>query len=67
MKKENLKATGSEVQPLLYGSEETRKALGLTRRQLYHLVHRGLLKKHPAFRSLVFKKNEVEAFAKMDV
>ena len=67
MNKENYQGTGSEVQPLLYGSEETRKALGITRRQLYHLVTRGLLKKHPAFRQLVFKREDIEAFAKMEI
>ena len=50
---------------LLCTADETMQALGVTKRQLYHLVKRGLLKKHPAFRSLVFTKNDVQAFAAM--
>ena len=50
---------------LLCTADETMQALGVTKRQLYHLVQRGLLKKHPAFRSLVFTKKDVQAFAPM--
>ena len=50
---------------LLCNAAETMEALGVTKRQLYHLVKRGLLKKHPAFRSLVFTKKDVLAFAAM--
>jgi hypothetical protein len=48
---------------LLYNASETMAALGITKRQLYHLVTRGLLKKHPAFRSLMFQRRAVEKFA----
>jgi hypothetical protein len=51
---------------LLYNAQETMQALGLVRRrQLYHLLYRGMLKKHPAFRTLMFLKSDVEKFAIM--
>ena len=50
---------------LLFNAEEAIKILGVTKRQLYHLVKRGLLKKHPAFRYLVFRKDDLDAFVTM--
>ena len=49
----------------LLNAEATIKKLGITKRQLYHLVKRRLLKRHPAFRSLMFRKRDLEAFISM--
>jgi len=50
---------------LLCTAEEAMQMLGLDTRQLYRLVERELLKKHPAFGYLVFKKKDQQAFASM--
>lgn len=49
----------------LFNADATTQKLGITKRQLYHLVKRRLLKRHPAFRSLMFRKRDLEAFISM--
>jgi hypothetical protein len=51
---------------LLCTSAEAMRMLGITKRQLYSLVYeRKVLKKHPGFWLLMFKKKDVQEFANM--
>ncbi len=52
----------AEIEPLLYDAEQAMRLLSLNRRQLYRLVGRGVLKKHPSFRALVFRKRDLDDF-----